>query len=672
MVKKYLIWPIRFFLYLLAIFISNFYIFCLFISTDYGSKFITNYLFEDTIKYQDISIEPSLLGMQVDIGNFQYTGAADFSGEEIKLKINFLNSVVGKKIHVSMFSLKNAEVKLNEAEQSDQIDQTEVFIEQLLLNNLKVGNTVFQELSLSNFLTFKDSFGFNFQNLNLELPGNLNAIKGLDGKGYFYDGKLFADLNTKEGALYFSFFETPQILENLTGEIYLDFNNKFKIPYSNFSAQDNEKDLKLTFKYEEEFQLQMSSRGSEKTFLSYLPKSQRNVKKFFQESNFKAKQLDILFSISSFNEKLNFSSVLVSDENRIDIGGAEFKVNSLKTYIDNTSINLFGDEFHVSDYSFGNLYLVNNFMFENKYELLLDDRRISLKFDNEGEFESIYGDFSLTENQDIKLNLNDKNLLLNYKDIFIEFNFLDSYKFQNNILTIFPKNFKSNFFGFDENKLNSFDFDFENFALKNINSQFSIKSQDENPLRNWSLSFSKLNFGFKNSYINIGNETLDFGGLIDISGENISYSDTTFTIDALRVLSLIDIRSRLLNILNADFKKLNQNKFFINTLDGKIFVDSSGYANINQLNMNFDVGNAELSGTISSNKDSFDDFNLEMIFNSTVSESIPWYVAILGGLPAAASAVVVTEVLEEGLSDVTSSKYSISGNVDNLNIQVKQ
>ena len=89
---------------------------------------------------------------------------------------------------------------------------------------------------------------------------------------------LFADLNTKEGALYFSFFETPQILENLTGEIYLDFNNKFKIPYSNFSAQDNEKDLKLTFKYEEEFLLQMSSRGSEKTFLSYLPKSQRNVK----------------------------------------------------------------------------------------------------------------------------------------------------------------------------------------------------------------------------------------------------------------------------------------------------------------------------------------------------------------------------------------------------------
>ena len=79
MVKKYLIWPIRLFLYLIAIFILSFYTFCLFISTDYGSKAITKYLFEDNIQFEEISIEPSLLGMQVNIKNFQYIGAADFS-----------------------------------------------------------------------------------------------------------------------------------------------------------------------------------------------------------------------------------------------------------------------------------------------------------------------------------------------------------------------------------------------------------------------------------------------------------------------------------------------------------------------------------------------------------------------------------------------------------------
>ena len=672
MVKKYLIWPIRLFLYLIAIFILAFYSFCLVISTNYGSQLITNYLFKDNFKYREISIEPNLLGMQVDIENFQYIGAADFSGEEIKLQIDFLNSIVGNKIYVSEFSLKNAEVKLSENEQSKQIDQTEVFINVLSIINLKVGNTVFQELRLSNFLTYKDAFGFNFENLNLDLQSNLKALKGLDGKGYFSDGKLFGDLNTREGALYFSFFEDPQILENLEGQIYLDFNDEFKIPYANISAFSNETNLELKFKYDEEFQLQMFSRGDGETLLSYLPKSQRDLKNFFQASHFKAEQLDILFSISSFKDKLNFSSVIVSNGNLINVGDAELKVNNLKTYIDNSSINLFGDDFLISDYSLGNMYLVNNFTYEDKYELLLDDRRTSLKFDNKGRFLSIYGDFFPTESLDISVNFNDKDLVFNYKDIFVEFNYLDSYAFQNNILTIFPKNFKSNFFSINEKELNSFDFDLSNFSFKNINSQLSIKSQDENPLRNSNLRFSKLNLGLNNSYVNIEDENLEFGGLIDISGENISYSDTTFTIDALRVLSLIDIRSRLLNILNADFEKLDQNNFFINTLDGKVFIDSSGYANIDQLKMSFDVGNAELSGTISSDKESFDDFNLEMTFNSTLSESIPWYVAILGGLPAAASAVVVTEVLEDGLIDITSSKYSISGNVDNLDIEFMQ
>ena len=672
MVKKYLIWPIRLFLYLIAIFILAFYSFCLVISTNYGSQLITNYLFKDNFKYREISIEPNLLGMQVDIENFQYTGAADFSGEEIKLQIDFLNSIVGNKIYVSEFSLKNAEVKLSENEQSKQIDQTEVFINVLSIINLKVGNTVFQELRLSNFLTYKDAFGFNFENLNLDLQGNLKALKGLDGKGYFSDGKLFGDLNTREGALYFSFFEDPQILENLKGQIYLDFNDEFKIPYANISAFSNETNLELKFKYDEEFQLQMFSRGDGETLLSYLPKSQRDLKNFFQDSNFKAEQLDILFSISSFKDKLNFSSVIVSNGNLINVGDAELKVNNLKTYIDNSSINLFGDDFLISDYSLGNMYLVNNFTYEDKYELLLDDRRTSLKFDNKGRFLSIYGDFFPTESLDISVNFNDKDLIFNYKDIFVEFNYLDSYSFQNNILTIFPKNFKSNFFSMNEKELNSFDFDLSNFSFKNINSQLSIKSQGEDSLRNSNLRFGKLNLGLKNSYVNIEDENLEFGGLIDISGENISYSDTTFTIDALRVLSLIDIRSRLLNILNADFEKLDQNNFFINTLDGKVFIDSSGYANIDQLKMSFDVGNAELSGTISSDKESFDDFNLEMTFNSTLSESIPWYVAILGGLPAAASAVVVTEVLEDGLIDITSSKYSISGNVDNLDIEFMQ
>ena len=672
MVKKYLIWPIRLFLYLIAIFILSFYTFCLFISTDYGSKAITKYLFEDNIQFEEISIEPSLLGMQVNIKNFQYIGAADFSGEEINLEINFLNSVIGNKIFVSDFSLNNAEVTLNEQRDTNQTDQPEVFIDQLSIIDLKVGNTIFKELNLISFLTNKDAFGFNFENLNIDLPGSLRNVSSLNGKGYFFNGELFIALNSEKGILDFNFYNELKILENMRGYIYMDFKEKFKIPYANISSFNRDSDLKLTFNYEDQFQLQMSSEGSEETLLEYLPTSQIDVKSFLQKSNFKANELDILLSISSFNDKLNFSSVLSSESSIINFGEAKFAVNNLKTYLDNSSMRLFGDDLYLSEYSFGNMYLSNNFAADNLFNFLLDERRISGKFDDNGRFKSIFGNLSFSENSDLKINLEGQNLLLNYNDIFLEFNYLDSYSFLNEGLKIYPKNFKSNFFTLNEKKENSFDLDLRDFSLKNISAQLSIKNKEENPLRNSNLSFGNLDLGLTNTFINIKDSNLEFGGLVDISGNDISYTDTTFTVDALRVLSLIDIRSRLLNILNADFERLDQNNFFINSLNGKFFIDSSGYANIDQLKMDFDVGKAELSGTISSVDESFDNFKLEMIFDSTISENIPWYVAILGGLPAAASAVVVTEVLEEGLSDITRTKYSVSGDVDNLNVEVMQ
>ena len=672
MVKKYLIWPIRLFLYLIAIFILSFYTFCLFISTDFGSKAITKYLFEDNIQFEEISIEPSLLGMQVDIKNFQYIGAADFSGEEINLEINFLNSIIGNKIFVSDFSLSNAEVTLNEQRDTNQTDQPEVFIDQLSIIDLKVGNTIFKEINLISFLTNKDAFGFNFENLNIDLPGSLRNVSSLNGKGYFFNGELFIDLNSEKGILDFNFYNELKILENMRGYIYMDFKEKFKIPYASISSFNGDSGLKLTFNYEDQFQLQMSSEGNEETLLEYLPTSQIDVKNFLQRSNFKANELDILLSISSFNDKLNFSSVLSSESSIINFGEAKFAVNNLKTYLDNSSIRLFGDDLYLSEYSFGNMYLSNNFATDNLFNFLLDERRISGKFDDNGRFKSIFGNLSFTENSDFKINLEDQNLLLNYNDIFIEFNYLDSYSFLNEDLKIYPKNFKSNFFSLNEKEENSFDLDLRDFSLKNINAQLSIKNKEENPLRDSNLSFGNLDLRLTNTFINIKDTNLEFGGLVDIAGNDISYTDTTFTVDALRVLSLIDIRSRLLNILNADFERLDQNNFFINSLNGEFFIDSSGYANINQLKMDFDVGKAELSGTISSVDESFDNFSLEMIFDSTISENIPWYVAILGGLPAAASAVVVTEVLEEGLSEITRTKYSVSGDVDNLNVEVMQ
>ena len=119
--------------------------------------------------------------------------------------------------------------------------------------------------------------------------------------------------------------------------------------------------------------------------------------------------------------------------------GTQFKLKNLKSYIDNSSIKLFGENLDISDYSLGNMYLANNFLDGSEYDLLLVDKKIGLKFDENGTLKSLNGNLNLTEESKLKLNLFDQNLLINYEDIFVEFNFLDSYSFEENTLRIFQK-----------------------------------------------------------------------------------------------------------------------------------------------------------------------------------------------------------------------------------------
>ena len=67
MVKEFLIWPIRIFLYLVAIAIIIFYSIALFISTSYGTEKIKEYFFDDSLTYQSAKVEPSLLGVNVKL-----------------------------------------------------------------------------------------------------------------------------------------------------------------------------------------------------------------------------------------------------------------------------------------------------------------------------------------------------------------------------------------------------------------------------------------------------------------------------------------------------------------------------------------------------------------------------------------------------------------------------
>ena len=672
MVKKYLIWPIRLFLYLLAILIIGFYSFCLFLTTDFGSKQTSKLLFGENISYEEISIEPSLLGMKVEIDGFSFSGAANFSGDRINLEINFLNSLIGKMIYIPNLELYNSEVELNEDSSGEQAEQPDIYISELSINDFKAGNTEFNKLELKDFLSKSEEIGFAFTDLSIDLPGSINSLDQFSGRGYFSENKLFLNINSDEVLIDFTFYDAPSRYKNLKGFIEINFNDKFSIPFAKFSSTDGVKVIKSSFKYDDSFLLEMWVKGNQSDVINLIPSNAVDLKAFLEDSNFKSSYLDLLLSFTEASDNSNFNIVMKAKDGFLRTSELDLATENLNIYIDNSSLRIFGDELKLPNLELGNFYLSRKLIGNDDNKLVLNDYdNFTIKFSDNGILKSLDGKIPSLD-PDYNVSFNKNRLLLNIDEIYFDFNILNNYESINGGFRIYPSGFNSNYFSLNSAERSSFEFNFNDMELRNLNANFELLNSNENPARNSNLEFSKFNFSLKNSYINFKDTNIGYGGLVKISGKDISYTDSTFTIDALRVLSLIDIRSRLVNILNADFDKLDQDNFFINSLSGEFFADSAGYANINNLNLNFDVGDAEIVGTISSKLESFDTFNLEMSFNTSLSQNIPWYVAILGGFPAAAGAVVVTEVLEDGINQITETKYGISGSADNLIVETRQ
>ena len=187
--------------------IITFYSLALFISTSFGTEKITKYFLDDSLTYQFAEVEPSLLGVSVRLQNFNYSSAVFFQGEEIELELNLLNSVISQRLHVEMLSFKNGEIKLNEDYKNNQESSSDIFIKDLQIQNLKLGKASFDNINLENFLSESNKFGFNFSDLNIQLPGSLKSISNIEGFGLFKSNKLNLQIKSKSTQLELAFLE---------------------------------------------------------------------------------------------------------------------------------------------------------------------------------------------------------------------------------------------------------------------------------------------------------------------------------------------------------------------------------------------------------------------------------------------------------------------------------
>ena len=673
MVKEFLIWPIRIFLYLVAIAIIIFYSIALFISTSYGTEKIKEYFFDDSLTYQSAKVEPSLLGVSVKLENFSYSSAVLFEGEEIELELNLLNSVISQRLHLEMLAFKNGEVTSNENFESNQENSSDIFIKDLLIRNLKLGNTSFENINLDNFLSQSGKFGFNFSDLNIQLPGSLKSITNLEGFGLFKSDKLNLQIRSDSSQLELSFLEELTLLDFFEGFITLNFSDGFSIDKGIFRSSGKDMSTKINLEYEDDFQINLNINAPSDKLMKLIPKTAVQVSNFLEKNSFYSPEANVLINFSSVDQSDNYSLIMGTQNSEIKFNNLQFISPSSNIYADNARLVIYGNELKANDTLLSDYIISSNQFNQGTYNFFTNlPNKIPLNFsiNSDGELTSVNGLF-IDEENFFKVTLSNQKLFFGISDVGIEVDFISNLSFQGGVFRIVPTDFKSNIFSLNGGSENFFDFDLNSMSIRNINLDLALKERPSQTVDFANLNYEDLNIKASDGYLSF-RDIASYGAQLTLSGKNLSYNDSSFNIPALRVLSLIDIQSNLTNFLSADFERLNQDSFVVDNFDGELYFDSEGYVNIKEINLNFDVGDAKINGIITSDLEEFDTFNLDLDFFSTISENIPWYVAIIGGIPAAAGAVVVTDILEEDLIQISKSSYKINGNIDNLAITPKE
>jgi hypothetical protein len=69
------------------------------------------------------------------------------------------------------------------------------------------------------------------------------------------------------------------------------------------------------------------------------------------------------------------------------------------------------------------------------------------------------------------------------------------------------------------------------------------------------------------------------------------------------------------------------------------------------------------------NKGELDKLNLDLSMRIKISENIPWYTVILGGMPALAGGALIEEIFEDTIEDASTINFKVLGNIKKPDIK---
>ena len=136
----------------------------------------------------------------------------------------------------------------------------------------------------------------------------------------------------------------------------------------------------------------------------------------------------------------------------------------------------------------------------------------------------------------------------------------------------------------------------------------------------------------------------------------------------LRALKIFNLNAIIENINNET--NIASPNLYINRAEGDFYIGQNRALISDPIKIETSEAKMRWQGDIFKDSEGLlNSLNLDLEMRLKVSENIPWYAAIFGGIPALAGGMVLENIFDESLDDVSTFKFKVTGNIDNPEIK---
>ena len=361
-------------------------------------------------------------------------------------------------------------------------------------------------------------------------------------------------------------------------------------------------------------------------------------------------KIDDLFSNNDLTNTSNLKSMIISI-NQLDIFQNLYEDQLLK-------IDFLEDEINAS---FSGIDLNGTVRVDSSNFIRIDLNESRFDFENF----SYDGLEESSRTNDINLRLVGKNIQL-FNEVFQD---IDFYLLKNKTITTLDN------IRISSKNLNIGPYTNNDKAYISYNNQsdlYKIKGLFEINNKNKALSYMiDYDFDYLSTSLNIQwislKEIKDLEGDINFLIKDFQSKTSLPDSALLRALKIFNLNAIIENISNDTI--LDSNNLVINRAEGNLYIGKNRALISKPIKLETNEARMRWVGQILKDNDGLlDELDLNLEMKLKVSENIPWYAAIFGGIPALAGSIVFENIFDESLDDVSTFKFDVKGSLENPEI----